>query len=48
MENQLTIANNLILSIHNDEEHVMHATSDNIEIMMNDKADKILKNFLFH
>ena len=48
MENQLTIANHFILSIHNDEEHVMHSTSDNIEIMMNGKADKILKNFLIH
>ena len=36
---QLTIANNFISSIDNDEERVMHSKSDNIEIMMNDKAD---------
>ena len=38
---QLTIANNFISSIDNDDEHVMHLKSDNIEIMMNDKADEI-------
>ena len=43
MENsiQLTIANNFISFIDNDEEHVKHAKSDNIEIMMNYKADEI-------
>ena len=40
---QLTIANNFISSIDNDEEHVMHSKSDNIEIMMNDKADEIIE-----
>ena len=43
MENsiQLTIANNFISFLDNDEEHVKHAKSDNIEIMMNYKADEI-------
>ena len=40
---QLTIANNFIFSIDNDKEHVMHSKSNNIEIMMNDKADKIIE-----
>ena len=44
---QLTIANNFISSIDNDEERVMHSKSDNIEIMINDEAVEILKE-LFH
>ena len=40
---QLTIANNFISSIDNDEEHGMHSESDNIEFMMNDKADEIIE-----
>ena len=36
MEIQLIIANNFISSTDNDEEHVMHSKSDNIEIMIND------------
>ena len=40
---QLTIANNFIYSIDNDEEHVMHSKSDNIEIMINDEPDKVIK-----
>ena len=43
MEIQLTIANNFISSIDNDEEHVMHSKSDNIEIMINDEADEVIK-----
>ena len=39
---QLTIANNFISSIDNDEEHVMHSKSDNTEIMINDKVIKEL------
>ena len=31
------------MSIDNDEEHVMHSKSDNIEIMINDEADKVTK-----
>ena len=37
-------ANNCIFSIGNDEEHVMHSKSDNIEIMTNDVADKVIKH----
>ena len=40
---QLTIANNFISSIDNDEECVMHSKSDNIEIMINDEADEVVK-----
>ena len=39
----MTIANNFIYSIDNDEEHVMHSKSDNIEIMINDEPDKVIK-----
>ena len=27
----------------NDEEHVMHSKSDNVEIMINDKADEVIE-----
>ena len=40
---QLTIANNIVSSIDSVEEHVMHSKSDNIEIMINDKADEVIK-----
>ena len=40
---QLTIANNCIASIDNDEKQVMHSKRDNIEIMINDEADEIIK-----
>ena len=40
---QLAIKNNFISSIDNDEECVMHSKSDNIEIMINDEADKVIK-----
>ena len=40
---QLTIANNFISSIDNDEKCVMHSKSDNIEIMINDEADEVIK-----
>ena len=40
---QLTVANNFISSIDNDEEHGMPSESDNIEFMMNDKADEIIE-----
>ena len=39
----LTIADNFISSIDNDEECVMHSKSDNIEIMINDEADEVIK-----
>ena len=41
---ELTIANNFICSIDNDEEHVTHSKSDNIEIMMNE-GDEIMGEF---
>ena len=40
---QLTIANNFILSIADDEERLMHSKNDNIEIMMNDEAYEVIK-----
>ena len=40
---QLAIANNFIFSIDNNEEHVMHSKSDSIEIMINDEANKVIK-----
>ena len=39
----LTIAKNLFSSIDNNEEHVMHWESDNVEIMINDEADEVIK-----
>ena len=30
----------------NDEEHVMHSKSDNIEVMINDKADGVMEELL--
>ena len=38
---KLTIANNIISSLENDEERVMHSKNDNIEIMINDEADEL-------
>ena len=43
MENELTIVNSLISFIDNIEEHVIHSKCDNIEIMINDEADKFIK-----
>ena len=43
MEIQLTIASNFISSIDNDEERVMQSKSDNIDIMINDEANEVLK-----
>ena len=39
MENELTIANNFISSIEDDEQNVTHSKSGNIEIMINYEAD---------
>ena len=44
---QLTITNNFIFSIDNNEQHVMHSKSDNIEIMISDEADEVITK-LFH
>ena len=41
---QLAIANNFISSIGNDQERVIHSKSDNIEIMINDKADEVIED----
>ena len=40
---QLTIANNFISPIDNDEEWVMDSKIDNIEIMINKEPDEVLK-----
>ena len=40
---QLTMANNFFSSLNNDEERVMHSKSDNIEIMISDEADEVIK-----
>ena len=40
---QFTIANNFSFSIDNEEERVMHSKSDNIEIMISDQADEVVK-----
>ena len=42
---QLTIANNFICSLENDEERVMHSKSDNIEIMISGKAAEVRRTF---
>ena len=43
---QLTIENNFISSIDNDEERTTHTKSDNIEIMTNHEADEVIKKLL--
>ena len=40
---QLTMSNNFISSLDNDEQGVMHSKSDNIEIMINDEADEVIQ-----
>ena len=40
---QLTIAINFISSKDNDEERVLHSESDNVEIMINDKAHEVIE-----
>ena len=41
---QLTITINFIPSKNdNDEEHVMHSKSDNIETMINDEVDEVIE-----
>ena len=39
----LTIANNFVSFIGNDEERVMYSKRDNIEIMINDEVDEVIK-----
>ena len=38
----------MISSIDNDEERVMHSKIDNIEVMINDEVDAVIKEFLIH
>ena len=45
---QFTISDDFISSIDNDEKHVMHSKSDNIEIMINDEADEVIKELFIH
>ena len=46
---QLTITISFISSTDdNDEERVMYSKSDNIEIMISDEANGVIKNFLIH
>ena len=40
---QLTIANNFISSIDNDEECIMQLKSDNTETMINNEANEVIK-----
>ena len=40
---QLSIANKFICSIDNDEEQIVHSKSDNIEIIIKDEANKVIK-----
>ena len=40
---QLAIANNFISSIDKHEEHVIHSKIDNIDIMINDEVDEVMK-----
>ena len=40
---QLTIGNNFISSIDNDEECIMHSQSGIVEVMVSDEADEVIK-----
>ena len=40
---ELAIAINFVSSIDNDEERVMHLKSDDIQIMINDEAEEVIK-----
>ena len=40
---QLTVAINFISSQDNDEVHVIHSKSGNIEILINDKSDEVIE-----
>ena len=44
---QLTITTNFICSKDgNNEEQLIHSKSDNVEIMINDEAGKVIRNLL--
>ena len=40
---QLAIVNDFISSIDNDKEGVVHSKRDDMEIMINDEADEVIK-----
>ena len=40
---ELAIAINFVSSIDDDEERVMHSKSDDIQIMINDEAEEVIK-----
>ena len=42
---ELTKAIHFMSSIDNNEERVMHSRSDNIEIMIDDEANNVIKTF---
>ena len=42
-EIQLTVENNFISSIYNEEECLMHPKNGNIETMIRDEADEVIK-----
>ena len=44
---ELAMTNNFISSVDIDKEHVMHSKSDNVEIMINDEADEIIKTLFY-
>ena len=43
---QLRIASNFISSTDNNEKHVMHSKIDNIEIIIKDEEDEVIKDLL--
>ena len=43
MENQLMIATNFMPFKDNDQEHMVHSKSNSVIIIINDKADEIIK-----
>ena len=42
---ELTIAIHFVYSKYNDEERVMYSKSENVEMVINNKAGEVLKNF---
>ena len=45
---QLTIiANDFVSSTDRDEDRLMHSKSDNIEVVINDEADQVIKELFY-
>ena len=45
---QLTIiANDFVSSTDHDEDRLMHSKSDNIEVVINDEADQVIKELFY-